>query len=427
MSDSSVVGLSAARARPWLVQAFFVLALAGAVIANSEQLASNNLLPRRVGLHVAALFALLLAAARPRRLPLDGVLVALLGWSLCAWALSDVRNAGVSGMFDAVTAVALVFALARAPIPRRRLIALFVGLVALSALLGLIDQWVPLPLGAATRPAGLFASRATAGALFAAALPLTAFFVPRRPWLASVGLLLEAACLVSTRARAAWAAAVMALFLIAIFAPAVRRRVLVSTVAGATLAVLLTPGPTMRWLAPAPYRKSLESLARVEVGDRTALWRGTLRLVTERPLGWGPGSFETEFARHAAAGTAPTQVRIESPHNEALRLAFELGLPGLVLVALLLRGLRRRASSRTWLLRASLLALLLCGLSGTTRRTGGRPRSTPSTASTTTSSMTWAINSSRTAGMRRRPTAGHTPSTSTSGSAAHPSRSTAGS
>jgi O-antigen ligase len=86
----------------------------------------------------------------------------------------------------------------------------------------------------------------------------------------------------------------------------------------------------------------------------------------ERPLGWGPGSFETEFARHSARGTTPTEVRIESPHNEALRLAFELGLPGLVLVALLLRGVRGRASSRTWLLRASLLALLVCGLTGKT-------------------------------------------------------------
>lgn len=349
-----------------LAQAGLLLALAGALIANSELLASNNLLPRRVAFHLAALFALLLAASRPRRLELDVVPLALLGWSVCLWALSDVRAAGATGMLDAAAALALVFALRRAAISRRRLVALFVGVIALGALLGLIDQWRALPLGSATRPAGLFASRATAGALFAAALPLTALFVRRQPWLASLALVLEAACLVSTRARAAWAAAAVALAVVALFAPALRRRVLLATLAGTALALLLTPGPTLSWRSPQPYRHSLESLARVEVGDRLTIWRETLRLIGARPLGRGPGSFEVDFARHATPEVTPPGLRIESPHNEGLRLALELGLPALALVALLLRGVRRRASPRTWLLRASLLALLVCGLTGKT-------------------------------------------------------------
>ncbi len=82
-----------------------------------------------------------------------------------------------------------------------------------------------------------------------------------------------------------------------------------------------------------------------------------------RPWGWGPGSFEA--ATHFAAGDGT--VSGEAPHNEPLRLLFELGLPGAVLLLGLVATMsRRRASPRTRLLQASALALLVASLAGKT-------------------------------------------------------------
>lgn len=140
---------------------------------------------------------------------------------------------------------------------------------------------------------------------------------------------------------------------------------LAAGVAGLLLAAAFTPGPLLRWTSAAPYASSAATLSALDLGVRRVVWSQTARLALQRPWGWGPGSFEAAFAPSAPSETQ-AHLRIESPHNEPLRLAFELGLPGLVLASLLCSGLRRHASRRTWLLRASTLALFLCSLVGKT-------------------------------------------------------------
>jgi O-antigen ligase len=342
-------------------KASFLLAVAGAVVATSELFASNNLLPRRVALHLAAILAAALALRARRRLQLAWPLVVLAAWTLGVWLLSPARAASTSGLLDGLASVVLCLSVARLPLLRRHLVALFVILAAGGAALGLLEQFFGLPLGAATRPAGWFASRATAGAFLAAALPLSCFFLKRRPWLCGFVVALQAACLTSTRARGAWVAGAVAVGIVLLTPRVAKARVLVAVSVGILFALVATPGPALRWKSNTPYVDSLGTLARLELGDRRFVWRETLRLIGERPLGWGPGSFEAAYAGRAPQPTQ-AQLRIESPHNEVLRLAFELGLPGLVLAGLLLRHAHRRASLRTWLLRASTVALLASSL-----------------------------------------------------------------
>lgn len=72
-------------------------------------------------------------------------------------------------------------------------------------------------------------------------------------------------------------------------------------------------------------------------------WRGTARMIAARPLlGFGPGSFEVAYPRHAEAGFT------RMAHQTPLQLAAEAGLPAVVLMTLavallgrtLVRGMR---------------------------------------------------------------------------------------
>jgi O-antigen ligase len=66
---------------------------------------------------------------------------------------------------------------------------------------------------------------------------------------------------------------------------------------------------------------------------RLVIWRNTLRLIAARPLtGTGLGGFAAEYPRVAAAAPRSDQLspllEVEHPHNEALKLAAELGAVG---------------------------------------------------------------------------------------------------
>lgn len=341
--------------------------LAAALAATVPALASNNLLPRRLALH--ALGAALAAAAAWRGrggpgAPWAAFLLLLLG----GWAASPVREASLPGLLDALAAAGVVLGVAGARLSRPRLVAALVAVAAAGAAVGLLAQWLPLDWGSATRPAGLFGSRVTAGAVMAAALPLTGLQLRRRPRALAAALALEAAFLVSTRTRGAWAAGALALLAVAVLLPRLRRPLAAGTLGALLLAALATPGPRLAWTSRTPYADSAASLAGLELGDRLAVWRQTAALAATRPLlGFGAGSFEAAFAARGAVPSTLAGKRVESPHQEPLRLAFELGLPALLALGLAVwpRG-RGRAGVRTRLLQAALGALAVCALSGKT-------------------------------------------------------------
>ncbi len=80
------------------------------------------------------------------------------------------------------------------------------------------------------------------------------------------------------------------------------------------------------------------SSANTATSGRTSLIESGLDLFGERPLqGYGSGSFETEYKRHASARDATAQNATSASHTIPVTIAAEQGLPGLaVYVALLI-------------------------------------------------------------------------------------------
>jgi O-antigen ligase len=109
-----------------------------------------------------------------------------------------------------------------------------------------------------------------------------------------------------------------------------------------------------------------------ELGDaaeaslpRTSIWRGTLSLVADNPLGVGAGSFPARFPMYQPRGF--NLARVRHAHNDYLELISELGIPGaialfsLLLVLLVSSGkylLRPHDGKTIWLRRCAFLAVI---------------------------------------------------------------------
>lgn len=330
----------------------WLLSITGAFLATSSTLASNNLLPKAVSLHAAGCLSLVLLSTK-RRWGLPGWLgIALAGWVVMLALV--IRGDTVGPTLDAVSALAVVLAVAAGVGPRSLLIRLFTGLAVGNALIAFLDGVVPLGLGEGTRPSGLLASRATAGAFTAS---VAALVVPSSfHWASASSLVTLGAMVVATRARAAWAA-----LMLAFLASSIRERSLRALLlcgAGGAL-VLMAPFPGWRWTSSTPWQDSLASLARLDVGDRMQLWRDSVRLVSF--VGSGVGGFEARFPTPPDATT-----RVEAPHFEALRSAIELGVGSILLVSLIAMALRPRRGRRARHVRWALVVLLMCSFTGKT-------------------------------------------------------------
>jgi O-antigen ligase len=115
-----------------------------------------------------------------------------------------------------------------------------------------------------------------------------------------------------------------------------------SLVALVIVALAAQRRPTMRWLALVALVACVVVVPIVNprfrdatmwtLHNRVQLWRGTVALITERPLfghGWGDKTFQSEYIGHNA-------VRAEDyphAHDLPLQLAFGVGVVGLVLYA----------------------------------------------------------------------------------------------
>jgi O-antigen ligase len=340
----------------------------GACVVAVPFLASNNLLPRRVFLHLLSLTCLVASFWCGRRaLPPQWGLLA--GLFLLVRLIGPTPEASLPGFLDALALVGVVVGVAGARLPRVMVVRWLVALCVAGAVFGLLEQWLPLEWNPATRPSSFFASRVTAGSMMVASLPLSCFALRRRAWVLGLVLVLQGVFLISTRTRIAWVAAVLVVTLVVIAVPRLRVVVASATALAAALASTFTPGPRLQWVSAAPYVASATSIVTLDVGDRLDVWRETLRLIAARPWGYGPGSFASTFSAEARLPESLHDVEVESPHNELLRVAYE---GGVLTVALCLwavwpkRRNGRGASTQTRFLQLSLLALLVCSMTGKT-------------------------------------------------------------
>src|SRR6266540_4317456 len=263
-----------------------------------------------------------------------GLLVALAGWLGVAgragsWAFQAQGLWRASSTLTYPNATAAVLAA--------------IGLVVLGRLIG-TPGFVPLALAATGLLAGLAATMSRAGALGLVVGPVAVALValmclvpsmpaasPARPALALVGLGagLALAALVARLPR--W--------------PALA---LLGCVLAAGVAGLLATGGA----AGGAARTVAEARVNLASPDRTGALHAALRLVAQHPLtGTGPGHADLRWRGHDHGIQLFAYV-----HNEYLQVAAELGLVGLVLLALLLVAIARllwraRATGRsgaTW-------------------------------------------------------------------------------
>jgi|GEM_PF-2486699 len=312
----------------------------GAVaFASTDLLASENLLPRRVALHALALVLAALAIHARRRG--DGRLGVFAFVAVWASVASPLWPMTLPRLLDVGAALVIAWAISTRAVGRAIWVRALIVVALLTAVVGLIEQWVPLDLNEASRPAGLLASRTTAGVFVAAVLPL--LLLRRRRldgW-----VMLAVIFVVSTASRAAWLGAACGCAWVLWR----QRRMQWSLVAGLVVGLIATPGPQLRWKSPTPYVDAARTSIAAAQG-RWPTWVAAVRALEERPLlGWGPGQFSAVGPRF--------QAQMEEPHNEWLRLAFELGLLGVLAAGLVVAKVRPRPA---------LLVLAIAACSGKT-------------------------------------------------------------
>ncbi len=127
-----------------------------------------------------------------------------------------------------------------------------------------------------------------------------------------------------------------------------RRRLVTKVAAALSMVAVLTAPLTLPLLADYPFVLRDADAVKTSLGHRRYIWDFAGKRIAERPLlGWG-----LDAARAIPGG----QERIRwdqnrlplHPHNAALQVWLELGLPGAALLALLLFWLWRRLAAAPW-------------------------------------------------------------------------------
>jgi O-antigen ligase len=252
------------------------------------------------------------------------------------WAVNPVRSLEMTVRLAALFAagLALVAAAGLLAAPRRLLCCLVAGL-AIAIVLALVQSFTHGWLtGAFSKRVFLApALNQAENALALLLLPLTAMLIERRrPWLAALAaavIALTIGVLVGTTAKIGIAAAIAAATLLYLARrPVARLAAVVSVVA------ILTAPLTFPELTEVPaVHDWAASYWKFSVRHRLEIWWFTGNRIAEHPLlGWGLDS-----ARAIPGGSDPTPEGPPwlplHPHNGALQIWLELGLPGALLFA----------------------------------------------------------------------------------------------
>jgi O-antigen ligase len=325
-------------------------------------------------------------------------LVAFLGWlfigSLASpWPLASLLGTPTryEGLLGFVGYGMIFFAATALDSAQVRILAwTAAGSAAIAGLGGLFERlsWIHFPGSQSygARAQSTLGNPVFLGAFEATAMPLTLGLLlsarsRRQRVLAAAGLLAQLVGLAASGTRAAVIGVVIGSCLVLALAAALAgdRRVvsprwsrwsLRSVYVGA-LVILVVAGIAMGLVAQRNREGgiSLSSLTHdASSGARLEEWKGTLRLVAQRPLvGWGLDTFRAEFPTVRSLEAAKLEPAVaDRPHNQWLYLAYAGGLPALVLYLAFLVLLYRQGLA--WIFRrdnpAHLRKLLIIGTLG---------------------------------------------------------------
>lgn len=280
------------------------------------------------------------------------ILGMLLAWGALSavWAIDPWRSLGLDARLAGLLAAGLALAAAagRVAAPRRLALLLLAG-TGLAILLAGCDL---VTAGGASR---FVTVRPFAGPrlnqiavwLAILSLPAAALLACRgRAWLAIIAAVLMAGAvylLDGTAAKFAFALSLPVAALIHL-----RRRLVCHIAAAVAVLAILTAPLTLPRLADNPSVLATADSFKNSAGHRLRIWSFAGERIAERPLlGWGLGS-----ARAIPGGQVeirPGEKRLPlHPHNAALQLWLELGVPGAVLFALFAGWLWLRLAGAPW-------------------------------------------------------------------------------
>jgi O-antigen ligase len=284
--------------------------------------------------------------------PPIALLLALLAWGglSAAWSIDPWRSLALDARLAGMAAAGLALAAAapRMAAPGRLALCLVAGTVAAIGLAavdlagnGIVSRLVSV------RP--FAAPRLNQIAVWVAIvlLPTAALLIAARRVLLAAGLAILMGATVygldATGGKTALAAALPAAALLYLWPRAVS-----GIAAGLSVAAILTAPLTLPSLARSPTVFAAVDGFKESAGHRLLIWRFTGERIADRPLfGWG-----LDAARAVPGGDVEARPGEKflplHPHDSALQVWLELGLPGAVLFALAVGGLWLRLGAAPW-------------------------------------------------------------------------------
>ncbi len=338
---------------------------------------SPFLLTKALYVHLLGSFACLLLALRWRRLPpwagfpwalLAGVVFVGYAAARAPWSAEVRGEIAAPFLWGAFLLVAWATAGAVAATPQAvvrlpRVLVALGGLTSVYAVLQAFGLDLPLyrpegrvlsatfAVGAGGPPFATLGNPNFLGEYLAALLPLAlaGALSPggRHRWLEGGSAALMIVALPLTSARGAWLGAATGLGVSLLLAPrshAPKGRALQLACAGLVLSVIAGAAMERSTHGTGPWGKLASTVGQVTaMGEGRRLWWGaTALMVAGHPLaGVGEGRFREAYPRYQGAYLAslPPSRRVavwpapaESPHNDYLQVAAELGIPGLLLL-----------------------------------------------------------------------------------------------
>ncbi|HDX8357014.1 TPA: O-antigen ligase C-terminal domain-containing protein [Aeromonas hydrophila] len=299
-----------------------------------------------------------------------GALLLLLPMAYPGFELKDYAIPRLLGLFAGLLFLFCLYQWQLVRASRDRLLYLLLGAVVIEALLGLVQYYLLIPgnwLGydtRANRPYGIFQQPNVMATFMATGLALAGWLELRgnaNPWLKGLryGVILVASLLlVALQSRVGQLGGLLALLLLV---PALHRQRRLAQILG-LVALGVGLGIASQY-GISGVKRGLEVYQ--SGGMRSIYWPYAAKLIAQSPwVGWGYGSFETNFLHHYMADKAlnPAMVQIEynldHPHNEFLYWAVEGGLAPMIGMVLMGGALLWRVFKAGWVKGAALLALV---------------------------------------------------------------------
>ena len=161
----------------------------------------------------------------------------------------------------------------------------------------------------------------------------------------------------------------VAMFLVVVFMSSKKKKLL--TVVASFMVILalggLYAGQRSGGSRDFIYNRAVSIFTAGSLQSRIVLWKSAAKLVRDRPLtGWGPDTYRLAFPRVESLGQAQLRKKLRTPHDYPLSVASGMGIPALLVLALIFfRAVKYGLAAKDYwrqTLSLALISAIVCGL-----------------------------------------------------------------